>query len=480
MPRAASPTSSKSLLLARVLVALTGLASLAIQFDAKPIGDEVMYFKSARDLAGLLLGHTSGEEAATAATAEVFDGLRGRGWFLPGISFALVPVEILFDGKAPILAHRIWMLLLNLGLLFAIVERLGRRLGGAAALLFAVACALSPYFVAHLSSLFGGALAILATILLFLWIDSWRLEDLTPTNAALIGALAAVIVYLRAMYLPIVFILMAAFTLLAAERAEWRRLPRALLSMLLGAAALLAPWSWWVSQKFGPTLTTTTMMWSQIAAFGERSIREELRQEGEHRNLSYAFHQAIAARAESNGVTFQEQARSERARALGAATLPELLDDTAENIDRYVSSPHGFLERFGKARCRGRAGCLPKPVASVLYAQAAWSWYLCAAFLSLYMLVPFSFDGTSRWLPFFGKSLVFMILLHCFVAYAHDRYYFQLFPVAGVVAAWATSIRRRSRDEPTPAPRLHGRLIALGQVASAAFILLFLGLYWRS
>ena len=464
-----------------LLLFVIGGLSISFMYAVPLIGDEFFYTSGAKSIAKFVL---DADDADVKSLSDLAAKLRSNGWFLPGMSFVLTPVQLLFRGEAPTWALRLWLLVINLTLMDAICRNLQRRFTPAAGIAFLLVCAASPFFVFFTATVWGDLLAMLITVLTFLWIDESGCKSFTVASAVKIGAVLAAVTYLRGMYFPVVVIAAVAF-LLSALRANDALPDRGVLVrhgllVVLTAAVLISPWSLLVSAAYGPTILTTTLPLSQIVEFGHPSVRRELRAEGDRRVRWNAIHRAVVQRARANQVTTREQYRTERLRALAPVSRSELASKVSVNVRRYLWKPADVMRKFQKKRCASSSGCAPKALMRPARRLARWTWAFCAAVLAVYMLIPFKARDAGYWLPLFGKGLVFLMLLHPFLARANGRYHVQLIPIAAVVVSMLLNRAAVKRSlTRLPIRGLHDTTVFAGQIFSFLFVVLVLAsLFW--
>jgi len=462
--------------LPRYLILLAiGVASFSFMYAVPLSGDEYFYIQSAKRIADFM-SFTS--PPYDISFSKLLNQMRAHGWFTPGMSVLLAPVGLVFGPDAPNWIFRLWVLLINLILMNLICRQLQQRYEPVASYAFLFACAASPYVVSYLAVLWGDIVAVLATILVFLKIDAWRENKHCFMQALFAGIFLSGIIYIRGNYYPVIIIVVAVILLMALRKND-SSMPRRKIILLRGAiiiltvAALISPWSMFVSKIYGPTITTTSTILSQIVAFGHQSVVDELRSEGKFNNQWHAIRVAVSKRAKKNGISVKQQYLRERQRALAPVSSKELIEKQAINARNYLLAPTEFLLRFERMRCNTKYGCVPNVIMRVANTVTKVSWGIAAGFLFLYMLFPFRSSNNSYWLPVFGKGMVFLFLLHCFVAAAHGRYYLQLIPVAGITAGilLSGSVFRSSISR-LPVKGAHDIVIYSGQIGGALFVLL--------
>lgn len=396
-----------------------GVTSFAFMNRMPLSGDEDSYVKNALE-AYLYLTHQS-------KNLDLVD----NGWFPPGMSVVLLPIQFFFSGDVPVGVYRAYILILNLVALRLIIWRLGALLDSPLRIaLFYVVIIVSPYYVLFLSTLWSEILALHLAILLLLIVLKKKQAIENVWLLLVLGVAAYVLMMIRGIYFS--FPIFLALALIFASNKPWKIAEFPYLRFVGTAAilfcvlfALLLPWSNAVSSKFGPRTFLNGTEMSKIVWLGNGSYIQNAKESTGHSNTFFAIHQFIQDQADINNVTYLEQADIEL--SLAVLSTPSSIKVTA-NIFRFIPfrGNTGFLDRFLRLQCKEKTGLLCNTQLHVFFNHLQhYSWKLIAIIGALLFVLPFRSREGSPVYEFIFKGLVALVAVHPLIVYAHQRYYVQ-------------------------------------------------------
>ena len=315
-----SQALASRLLLPGLLVCV-GTVSLYLSNGTWLSGDELFYSDLSEQLARTIIAAAHLEPIDLAALA---DGVIGHGWFLPGMSMILTPVQLVFAGDAPLCATRAYVTFVNLTLVWLIVREI-LLLGGSrrvAIMCVLLPCAI-PYYLFYLgmlwADLIGVHLALLALLQLERRLSQSASTDILSTRHALgIGLLLAAVAMVRAqfVFLPaIALVRIALHALRSREHANqckgsWTSVGRASSLIIISFVVVLAPWNYVINERYGFTVMLTSTHLGPL--FQNRDFVESAREEVGRYNRYHAVQEKIQRDARAAGRSFREQAYIER------------------------------------------------------------------------------------------------------------------------------------------------------------------------
>ena len=330
---------------ASVLLALLFVASFTYMFPVGLSGDENTYSRNS-------------EQVFFALTTLNFSNLDlvQNAWFPPGMAFLLLPVQLLFWGDAPVWVYRLYILSINVALLYGICHFLRNWITANRIKLFAALLLFSPYYVAHLSTIWSEMVALHAAVLVLLWVHH-EYSNGRRINIFLLGVISTVIALVRTLYLPLPLFIALTMQLASQEKLSFLQDTRKIIvqsaMMFVVLAGLVAPWTMQASSKFGPTFLHRGSEMSRINIYADPAEKKRLAEQTGHRNLFIAIQTSISDEARKNGRTFADQSKIELQRILKDVDDDELALRFQKNVDRfYALDPnYQFLDRYAKAWC---------------------------------------------------------------------------------------------------------------------------------
>jgi len=326
----------------------------------KPTGDENAYVDAAMALSNLIrdCAHLLAPD-----WTQLRDNVVGNGWFMPGMPLLLTPLYLVAP-KAGVVALRIYLGCISLGLWAWALAAVERRLGRPYAWALLVFPSLVPLWVMFSFTAWGDLYAgLLLVVLLCHAATTWqrlqRGQSISVTAGLQIGALAAACLYLRSSVLPLVPILFAALLLAAVVFTGGTQRRRALAACCAGIATflvLLSPWSIAASKLLhARVVTTTTVPLSMAVAFGDQhDLCFGPCARGNIWFNAVGYSRAVAAEAGSDEVTVQKDMARYATRN---ATPQTYAADVFSDFGRYAFNPASFTHVFlphGKAQHRSR------------------------------------------------------------------------------------------------------------------------------
>lgn len=447
MIRTPAPTVACAALVIGVEVVVYALFAARIPLS----GDEAFYVASAVSILGAIrdLAHLD-----AAAAAEQLRHVVARGWFTPGLSIVLAPA-MLVSASIPFL--RLYLGVLNGVAVCAILRRLVGDCGARAAWLYGICALLVPYYPLFFFLIWGDLLAAHLLLLLFFFVlrrRAFALAGAAPFRAAVhLGVCLGLITWLRGFYwifLPVFVVLIFLQTdAIAALRARLARTVALGIAAAAALLAILAPWTIAVSRQFGPHLTTTSTVLSQIILFGSDEYRRSL---PPSLGIFDGVYSTITSHAEASGRTYGAQARIELAAATAGVPREEKLARIARNLRAFFLDSEEFLGRFQRlSRPPAATGPAWRELAfEGLIAVNHWGWRLLLMAGALLYFVPLASAAAPRFVTVVYKCVVALFSLHPFVVLAHGRYYVEYVPFVASALVWVVG-NAAAPAGPTPA-----------------------------
>ena len=442
------------------LLLLTALAaeSLWLMAPVQFFGDEHHYSNVGLAVASGLLDHSSFHQVILAVV--------DKGWFLPGAGFLLMPVY-LFNGLEPSVPDvRIYSLSLNLALLVLIARELTTRFSPLTTNIFLAICLVSPFYVSYLAGAWSDIFAMHSALLFLLWLDR-NLARSKMVTAAAAGLFLAGVVYIRPIYFPFLALPVALWVIVALQnqagfKEAARPIVRRGLIMTAIFVALLAPWSYTVSDLYGPTIFLTTPKIAGQQWCANPQWNPNIPAGGELKKWGQFFRQT-QEQARKNGIGFSEQARILSEEACADVTPEIRLQRNSRAIERFFLHPEGYVQRFMLRGCGGDA-CKPAGTMHIVLNVTRVNWFVLLGLGVVITLVPFGRSRNGSYLlPVFLKAAVCVVCMHPLISISHSRYHVVLIPVfAMMVALLASGHFRIWRCD--PGEKALSWLLAAGQL----------------
>jgi len=428
-------------------------------------GDEQDYFHGAPHLHRVLthLGSLGAPEVAGSV-----DRVFGEGWFLPGMTFLVLPPHLLGGGLA---AARLWVGVINLALWGLLVWRAERLLGRRGALVVAAVGAFSPTWVAFSFGLWGDLIGGQVAVVLVLGLVSVQRRLATgrdrPWWGVLLGAGLGALVYVRPNFVVLLPGLLVVVLAIHLDALPWRRgLGRAAAGGMLTAVALavcLAPWSIPLSMRMGGVYPTTTSIDLNLIFVFTPPERWDavVKPLPPHaggpllRYYRYHFQPEMARR----GLSHHALMREEQARLLGDLTPASYAAGVRRNLGDYLFSENLFLDRFEALTSGASAGAGAVRAWAWLDGLNTAVWYPCLLLGFAALVVPWGLRGRLFWLVPALQLTCIAAAIQPFVSVAHTRHAVSLLPMltavlAATVAAAPRWVLRPDDPHPTPGRRL--------------------------
>lgn len=443
----------------------------------KLVGDEQFYYSGSADLI-TLIGSFGTPEAAEAA-----DRIIGNGWFMPGMSFVLMPMRLLTDDLGSL---RLYVGVLNLVLLGSLIARVDHMFGRRAALLLTGLAGGFPILVSFSFVFWGQLFGMLLTLLLFLHLSELdaRIEQgLTVRHGATIGAVLVVVVYLRPNMILVVPLVLATVLMqhLAALRVR-EALPRLLrfaLPLVTVFTLGIAPWSAALSARMGGFfLTTTSLKLNQITAYVPTGTFKEAT------GLGKSAHSAddhVRAVMDETGLGYKRAMDVVADDLLADLTFAQYQDAVQLNAWRYFCSNSVFPDRSARLIKGAYPPKTPAREARVAFLHTLqpaerFLWYPLLFLFLGFVLVPLTVPGRVS-ISIALKGLFWTLAIQPFASAVNWQHYVALVPVILLAAAIAVGRERprllRLRDCRTPSRRLEyaGHLLSAGLLLAGIALL---------
>jgi len=438
-------------------------------------GDEQDYFHGAPHLLRVLTHLGTPEVAASA------DRIFGEGWFLPGMTFLVLPAHLLGGGLA---AARLWIGAINLALWLLLVWRTLRLLGRPSATLVAAVGALSPTWVAFSFVLWGDLIGGQVAVLLILALVPVQRALETGRDPAWRGLILGVglgaLVYVRPNFVVLLPVLLLVVLAIHLDGLPWRRgvgrAARAGILTTLAFALCLLPWSIPLSMRMGgiyPTTTSIDLNLLQAFTPPERwnALLETLPPHSGGPLLRYYRHHFQPEMAR-RGLSYHDLMRDEQARMLVGVTPASYAAAVRRNVGEYLFAENVFLDRFETLTRGASAGAATARAWAWLDRLNTAVWYPCLLLGVVALVLPWGLAGRLFWLVPALRLACVATAIQPFISMAHARHSVSLLPMlTGLVAtAMAAAPRWVLRpDDPHPT---HGRrlLVAAQLVASVLLV----------
>jgi len=396
-------------------------------------GDEQFYLGNATHIARSVLGCH-----ADITFAQFIDLIVGEGWFVPGMSFLLSPMQMLFGGEAPVAWSRAWVITINTALLAMIARVLLASGLSTRFVLFAVAGSfLVPFYTYYMGCFWGELVAIHAAILLMLVIEQ-RIASYGPRECALWGFVIGCITLFRPQFFLLLGLVAvrAALAVCDGSIAGARRLFGGLFAMVASWCLVLLPWECALNWKYGPFFIVTSPSTAPFVADATYSQKHHLPP-----NDPFAVHAALMREAAQNGVNLSQQVRVSR-KELTQRSLFARLSWQAKQVRKFYFNEDVFLNRFHGI---DRAKVLPAWASEAVRCFNSLEWRLWLTAGLVMMVFPFAVGANLDYrMPIVFRGLAGMLALQPIVAWAHGRYHVALVPVISVFVAVALASGTRT------------------------------------
>lgn len=447
-----------------ILLALLGCAGLSL-FLMRGValsGDEAFYFHNSSHIAACLLGQRPG-----LTLAQCIDPIVGNGWFGPAMSLLLAPAHLPFGGEAPVAAVRAWTIAVNTSLLALIARALLRSGVAVGPVVCGVAASfLVPFYACFTGCLWGELVATHAAILLMLAVER-RIGSWGGVTGVLSGAGIGLITLCRPQFF-LLLALVAVRAMLAFSDgtiAGGRRLAVGLLATVAAWCAVVAPWQWAVTTRYGPFFLIVST--AEQPFVGDPNYRVNHRLTGPS---WHAVHDHLVAEAARNGRSLSQQIHVSR-KELTRLSFADRIRWQALQARRFYLDENKFLDRFHGL---DHAHAVPDRAYAAVRSVNSVAWRAWMVVGLVLMVFPFT-PGSNRdyRMPLLFKGLAGVVALQPIVYAAHGRYHVALIPIIAVFAAIALAAGSRA-----PGSTLAVRIVltavqagAVAVVAATAFLL---------
>jgi hypothetical protein len=408
------------------------------------------------------------------AASETLEQIIDRGWYMPGLPFIIAMAAMFTDSFALL---RLYMGILNFALLASILKLLHDAFGLRTQLVFLSIVLMVPYYAIYTFLLWGDLLAaqllLLLGLIMIREVQGCEGQGLSPRAGALLGLSIVLITYVRGAYwlclpLGLVGIFLSSHAL-APISARLRHLFLTGGSCVLIFFLLLAPWSFAVSQQYGPYLTTTSMAMSQIIVFGSEDYLASAGDASES-NIYFRMHQHIVDLALASGASYADQASEELRKATVDLTTRDYLLRVEAGFKTFLLDSETFIERFRVYSSLSEAAPSVE-VRERVFDWAStlnhWSWRAMLFIGLLLFVAPVELSRRSLMQSLVFKFAIFFFSLQPFFVVAHGRYYVQYIPFFAM--AMALSVSRERFWVPGQRPSsLDERLVFAGQMFALA------------
>lgn len=426
----------------RFVVALCALvliywgATLAFMATVPLSGDEVFYTRNAAAIADLFMRGNGSFET-------VGRELVGRGWFMPGMSFALTPLYA-FEPSPGVGLVRFYMAVVVFLLWLWTLREISRAFGADSMLALLVFPTLAGTWLMFTTTAWSDLPAGLLLVVLIA--RTYPLAHSTLNHMAISGRevlklelVLLLLVYLRG-NLIIVALAIHVFLLgLFLISRQWSQLLTRigiLAGGLLLFSAFLAPWSVAATRNLGDTvLTTSTLALSLGVSFGDTAELCFGPCPGADKlNLFTAASEYSRDYAQAHGLNELEVQRRMATNALQGLSFADYFGQVRNNFSSFVMQPTQFVTRFVDMSVLDLSSALRDRTEFVV---TVLTWYVYAPFTAALMLangVVIRRPKKLQVLSLCVKMITLCLFLQPFFHRSHGRYWPVFAPLASVAA----------------------------------------------
>jgi hypothetical protein len=439
-------------------------------------GDEVWYFDTSKLILPLVSRAVRFDfHGAKEILATIID----RGWFMPGMSIIMAPVTFFTDSVAIV---RLYVGALNFAAVAAILFYLQKGYGGRGPPIYLLCCLVVPYYLIYCFTIWGDLLAAHLLLCLLLLIFHRRNGSRPPglAFATAIGVALGMMTMVRGFYWGFAPLFAALFVFGTPAReplsVRLRLAAAPSCALLLGLAAVLAPWTAGVTRLYGFHITTTSTTASRIILIGSDEYFSRLEQDPcgypvstLERDIT-GLDNYIRCRANRERRSYAEQSRLELASAIAAASYADKVHAIIPNVRKFLFDSEAFLNRF--ARISNPSPDSPttewrSALFEILMKLNHWGWRALLTIGILLFVTPMAPSTSNLFLSTVYKYSVVLYSTHPFMVDAHGRYYVEYIPMIAVaIAAFA------STPQPLLARKLPGDSLAWLVIAGQVIALL--------
>lgn len=365
VPRDASALQRRVLPLLFSMAVAGWVGAVFFMQDVPLSGDEKFYARNAESIVAMLTGRGAG--------VRLSHELVSNGWFMPGMSFLLVPLYAI-DLTPDVTTVRAYMAAATFVLWLFGLREVSATFGRHATLAMLVFPGLAATWLLFATTIWADLSAGLVAVVVFartyrMAVDLLEDRPVRLPAVLLLELLLVAMVYLRGNTLILAAALHVSLLVVSLIAGPGSQLLRRAAALGIGSAlfvALLAPWSLAASGKLGDRVVTTS---SAQLAVGITFGGEEQICFGRCPGDSTVFYAAAAFSrkyAERKGISELEAQRRMAAYALRDVTLASYAQQVRTNLASFIGRPNEFVERFVGMRTPPFSGATAASVLAVI------------------------------------------------------------------------------------------------------------------
>jgi len=467
--------ASQTILL--ILVIFVGVLSLYLSHATRLSGDEGFYNSRSIFLAQFIISLFH-EDAVNFNI--IVSKLVSNGWFMPGMSFILTPIHLLFFGEAPIYVVRAYITFINLVIVYLIIcEILKSSVPKKHVFLFIAILFLMPYYMFYLGMIWGDLFAAHLAIFLLLYFErkinvSKLSSILSIKESILMGCLVGLISLVRPQYLILLVIVIIRLVLEKVRNKEykyqniysWSAIIKTSILIFLTCIVVLTPWHYELNKRFGPIIMITSFYEGPLVY--DDKYTESATKETGISNKYLAVHRKIISDASIAKRNFREQVEYEKDK-LPEKSIEDKIRQIQINQNKFYFNENSFLKRFFLIQKD------PDKYKSSLYQKLltfnTFSWYLLLLFGSLAFFLPAYPTRNNYFLVLSLKGMAFFLTIQPILSHAHGRYYVALIPIFTLMILLTTRDNLSTALSEYKNISIHNILIFLGQIFVALYLI---------
>ena len=407
-----------------VLLTLLVVALYAIFIkDASLSGDENYYFRTALTIKSLLLLFFTDNWSDSSSLLET---LVGKGWFMPGSSFQLLPFTF---GDPSVSRLRIGNAIFNLGLTGIIAHQIKNLFGNKYACLFFILGIIFPSYILLSFTFWGESTAgRLVCILMLYLLDKITFSKIfSVKNYIFLGSLLAWIIYIRPSY---IFIAPCTILIILCNKNVWKNDLSALSSCLklflvpsIVVLLFLSPWSLLVSSKYGDLILTTNTTNFRFMGFMDDDDKTKYltgKNKTKKNKVTWkTIHNYYLKKANNDFTRYNQFVKKDKKRVLESKSWTEYSKSVFIHFRVLFLAPNSFPNRILRLCCK--QDNLVQKLKYGLLRFNSFFWYSLIIGTCLFALIT---HGNQRYPNITIISMFFMlaITIQPFVAMCNARH----------------------------------------------------------
>jgi hypothetical protein len=460
-----------------IIVLFVGVLSLYLSHATHLSGDEKFYYSRSVFLAQFIISlfHENADNFNILVSQFV-----DNGWFMPGMSFILTPIHLLFFGEAPLYVVRAYITFINLAIVYLIIcEILKSSAPKKPVFLFIAILCLMPYYMFYLGMIWGDLVAAHLAIFLLLYFErkinvSKLSSILSIKESILMGFLVGLILFVRSQYLLLLVILIIRLILEKVRNKEynyqniysWPAVLKTSILIFLTCIVVLTPWHYELNKRFGPIFMTTSFHEGPL--FFDHKYRESAAKETSSANIFVKVHRKIISDASIAKRSLREQVKFEIDK-LPEKSIERKIKIIQRRQKNFYFHENEFLKRFFSIQDD------PDKYKSSLYQKLltfnTFSWYLLLLLGSIAFFLPAYPTRNNYFLVLSLKGVAFFLTTQPMMVATHGRYYVTLIPIFTLMILLTTRDNLSTALSQYKIISIHNILIILGQIFVALYLI---------